>query len=196
MYTVWVDSLISEDTKSLLKEQFRLRKRIFIDGLHWQLPTLNELEIDQYDTPAASYCLAVDDHGKLLSSARLLRTDRELGPTTYMIRDTKLGKLEPGLPRALCDGFDAPVCKHTWEATRLTVCPELPKLEKKAALQALVNRMVAEAKRADVHRMIAIGGIELHSGVRMSGFKIKRLTEYKSTSSGNIAVFELPVFHF
>jgi hypothetical protein len=52
-----------------------------------------------------------------------------------------------------------------------------------------------EAQKAGVERMLAIGGLELALGVRMSGHSIQRLTPYHSTESGGIAVFQMPVVH-
>jgi N-acyl-L-homoserine lactone synthetase len=97
MNSFWVDSLTGGDTHSLFVEHFRLRKRVFVDELHWQLTPRGDQEFDQYDTPFASYCLVAHE-GKLAAGARILPTNLEMGPNTYMIRDAALGRLGAGLP--------------------------------------------------------------------------------------------------
>ncbi len=194
MKSFWVDSLTGGETHALFVEHFRLRKRIFVDHMNWRLTARGDQEFDQYDTPFASYCL-VADNGRLVASARILPTNVEVGPNTYMIRDAALGRLGSGLPPSICDGFAPPVCPHVWEATRLIVDPSLSKAEKKQAIRTTIDRMVLEAQKAQVDNMLAIGGIELALGVKMSGHPIERLTPYHSTESGGIAIFQMPVFH-
>ncbi|MCA0905153.1 hypothetical protein LCM27_01940 [Ruegeria marisrubri] len=194
MKSYWVDSLTGGDSHALFVEHFRLRKRVFIDGLNWRLNTRDDQEFDQYDTPFASYCL-VSDNDRLVAGARILPTNIEVGPNTYMIRDAALGRLGSGLPPTICEGFAPPVCPNIWEATRLIVDPTLPKETKKEALRITIDRLVAEARKAGVEKLLAIGGVELALGVKISGHAIERLTPYHSTESGGIAIFQMPIFH-
>lgn len=192
MKTHWINCLTGGATHQLLLEQFTLRKRVFIDNLGWKLSTKGHAEVDQYDTPYASYCL-VENAGKLVASARVLPTDVELGGTSYMIRDASLGRLGSDLPPHLCSNFKPPVSAKVWEATRLAVDPTLSKPEKKIALKATVRRMIQEAGRVGVLELLAIGGIELTLGVRSAGYQIERVTPFHTTISGKIAVFRMPV---
>jgi len=192
MQTYWIDSLTGGTTHGLFVEQFLLRKRVFIDGLEWNLATKGQAEVDQYDTPYASYCL-VEKDGRLVASARIIPTNVELGATSYMIRDASLGRLGTDLPPELCANFTPPVSPTTWEATRLTVDPCLSKSEKKKALHATVQRMLIEAQKAKTVELIAIGGIELPIGVRSAGYNIQRITPFFATVSGRIAIFRLSV---
>jgi N-acyl-L-homoserine lactone synthetase len=63
----------------LLDEAFRLRRRIFIDTLGWELPDLagdGDREIDQFDfTPAAHHLVAVNDAGRVVGTCRLTPSD-------------------------------------------------------------------------------------------------------------------------
>lgn len=195
MHSMWVSNIFADTENPFIVEHFQLRKQIFVDQMGWHLNTCEIGEVDQYDTPLAKYCLTVAN-GKLVASARLLPMDRELGPNSYMIRDAALGRLSPYLPPQICLGFDTPLDGHAWEATRLTVAPCLTKLEKKAALSQTISKMIQQARIAGIKRMVAIGGLELYLGARSSGHPISRKTDYYATTSGKIAVFELPIIHF
>lgn len=194
MNTYWTNCLTSGIPQRLLLAQFQLRKALFVDNYRWQLPTIGELEADQYDTPYASYCLT-ERNGKLAASARIVPTSTDLGTSTYMILDVALGRLKPSLPPELCNGFVPPASEKVWEATRLTVCPSLSKLEKRAALRTTVERMMEEARAARIEHYIAIGGIELSLGVRSAGHEVERLTPFWGVGSGKIAIYKLPVVH-
>ncbi|WP_082015819.1 acyl-homoserine-lactone synthase [Leisingera sp. ANG-M7] len=194
MNTYWANCLTTGIPQQLLRAQFQLRKALFVDNYRWQLPTIGELEADQYDTPYASYCLT-ERNGKLAASARILPTSTNLGTSTYMILDAALGRLSPSLPPELCSGFVPPSSERVWEATRLTVCPSLTKLEKRAALRYTVERMMAEARAARIDQYIAIGGIELSLGVRSAGYQVERLTPFLGVGSGKVAIYKLPVVH-
>lgn len=55
---------------------FEARKRVFVDLLKWNVPVLDDAyEIDQFDTPVASYLVLTDGESRHRASARLLRTD-------------------------------------------------------------------------------------------------------------------------
>ena len=46
-----------------LPGQHRLRRKLFIDRQSYNVPVYNELEYDQYDTPAATYVVRRDEGG-------------------------------------------------------------------------------------------------------------------------------------
>lgn len=59
--------------KELLAEMHRDRKRVFVDWLKWDVPVIDDMEIDQYDTDDAVYLLDVDPAtGQHIASIRLL----------------------------------------------------------------------------------------------------------------------------
>lgn len=194
MQTYWINSFTGGATHPLFVKQFQLRKVVFIDDLKWNLTTKGIAEVDQYDTPFASYCIVVQD-GQLVASLRVLPTNIELGTTSYMIRDASLGRLGADLPPEMCSGFSPPCSASVWEATRLTVAPNLSKELKKKALRSAIYRMITEATKSGVEQLLAIGGVELPIGVRTAGYQIQRLTPFHTTVSGKIAIFDLPVVH-
>lgn len=59
------------------RSMFEERKRVFVDLLGWNIPTLaNRYEIDQFDDDQAVYVVVTDLVGNHCGSARLLRTDQ------------------------------------------------------------------------------------------------------------------------
>ncbi len=67
------------DNSHLLDAMFRLRKRVFVDSLNWNIPTDGLREIDVYDEMGATYLVwCSDDRKRLYGSLRLLPTT---GPT-------------------------------------------------------------------------------------------------------------------
>jgi N-acyl-L-homoserine lactone synthetase len=81
----------------------RLRYRMFVERQRWDIPNYRGLEYDEFDTPAATYILAVDDQHRALGVARLIPTTRP-----YMVRS---------LWPHLVDG-DLPNSDLIWEASR------------------------------------------------------------------------------
>ncbi len=63
----------------LMDEAFRLRRRIFMETLGWELPDLagdGEREIDQFDfTPAVHHLVAVNAAGRVVGTCRLTPSD-------------------------------------------------------------------------------------------------------------------------
>lgn len=104
---------------TLLRQFFRLRKRVFVDTLDWELDVFDEMEIDQYDQETAEYILQVQD-GKCIGGARLLPTTTSFEvdgkPFSYMLRDAHLGRL-PGFPQEVTEHI--PVDEKVWELTRV-----------------------------------------------------------------------------
>lgn len=67
------------DNSHLLDAMFRLRKRVFVDSLNWNIPTDGSRETDHYDKMGATYLVwCSNDRKRLYGSLRLLPTT---GPT-------------------------------------------------------------------------------------------------------------------
>lgn len=54
----------------------RYRHKVFIETLGWDLPTRENLELDQFDRPDTIYLAAREEDGRLVGTARLLPTDK------------------------------------------------------------------------------------------------------------------------
>lgn len=107
----------------LLANLFRARKQTFIEQMNWDLPQADEMEFDQYDTPASRW-VAVHDGGQVLAGVRLTPTTARCGIYSYMIRDAQRGLLDT-IPTDLLD-FEAPVDPDVWESSRLFVAHDTP----------------------------------------------------------------------
>ena len=94
-----------------------LRKRFFVDNLGWNIPHDDQVEMDQYDNPKASYSLVLRD-GEVVGGARIMPTTAKWGTHTYMLRDAVQGKLIDIPPSVL--GRDI-VDEDLWECTRLVI---------------------------------------------------------------------------
>lgn len=126
-----------------LASQFRLRHKVFVEGQHWGVPNWRGMEYDQYDTPAAVYCVWRDDAAQVRGVARM-------APTTipYMIKD-----LWPDLVTARA----LPVHQDIWESTRLGIDHDLPKEVRRRVLSELILAYLEASLRFDVKGLIGIG---------------------------------------
>lgn len=126
-----------------LASQFRLRHKVFVEKQRWGVPNWNGMEYDQYDTPAAVYCVWRDDEQQVRGVARL-------APTTipYMIKD-----LWPDLvtQRAL------PSQPDIWESTRLGIDHDLPKETRRRILSELILAYLEASLHYGVKGLIGIG---------------------------------------
>jgi acyl-homoserine lactone synthase len=94
-----------------LLQMHRHRKAVFVDGLGWNIPVIDDFEIDRYDRDDTTYLLAKrDPYGPVLASARLLPTIQP-----HLMID---------LFRAACRGH-APCGPSIWEVSRFCVSPSV-----------------------------------------------------------------------
>ena len=104
---------------ALLRQFFRLRKKVFMDELEWGLNEYDGMEIDQYDQETAEYILQVKD-GICVGGCRLLPTTTKIkkgdAEYTYMLRDARLGRLD-SFPTNVTERV--PVSDDVWELTRV-----------------------------------------------------------------------------
>lgn len=120
---------------------FKARKTAFIDGLGWDLPTVDGMEFDQYDTPMSRW-IAVHRGSEVLGGVRLTPTTSRVMDYTYMLKDAQDGRL-PSFP---CDVLHekAPVCPTVCEASRVFILDGLP-MEYRSYIR---NMLLAEMLRA------------------------------------------------
>ena len=86
---------------------FQFRHYIFYEKLGWEVPSINNMEIDEYDEMDPVYILSAPDKKTVNGCVRLM-------PTTgsYMLKDT--------FPQLL-RGEKAPVSDDVWEYSRFAV---------------------------------------------------------------------------
>lgn len=127
-----------------LRAMFSARKRVFVDMLKWDVPVLAEAyELDQFDTPEASYLVLTNGENGHRASARLLRTD---GP--HILRD---------LFPMLCEGT-VPQRPDYREITRFCIEPTLPRCERRKARNQLISALVDNALETGLSGYTAVAG--------------------------------------
>lgn len=122
---------------------FRARHETFISRMRWDLPQVDGMEFDQYDT-AASRWVAVHERGRVLAGVRLLPTTHQCGIYSYMIRDAQRGLLEAIPSQLLWE--EAPIGTHIWECSRIFVSEQVPANQRLKVQFELIHQMVISAR--------------------------------------------------
>ena len=102
----------------------RLRYRMFVERQGWNVPNYRQLEYDEFDTPAATYILIVDDRNETLGTARLIPTTRP-----YMVE-----RLWPDLV-----DIELPHLPSIWEASRFGCDRELDARSRRRVVARLIQ---------------------------------------------------------
>jgi acyl homoserine lactone synthase len=105
-------------------EQHRLRHECIVQRQAWNVPTIRNMEYDQYDNPAAHYLVWRDRDGKARGSSRLYPTDRP-----YMLQE-----IFPHLVRKAA----LPRTQGVWEGSRFCVDASLKPEARKRIVQEIV----------------------------------------------------------
>ncbi len=121
----------------------RARRQVFIRAKGWELPEVDGMEFDQYDTPRARW-IVLHEYGEVLGGVRLTPTTSQCGQYTYMIRDAQNGLLD-SIPRDVLF-FKAPVKDEIWEATRLFLSADVPS-DRRMELQRLLLEKMSDTAR-------------------------------------------------
>lgn len=169
-------------------EFLRLRKRFFVDGLGWNIPTDGIVEMDQYDTPLAHYSL-VELNGKIIGGARCQPVECQWGPYTCMIKDAARGLLEdiPG------DLFKPDMSGPTvWEGTRLVVSDEISSLAGRTRCLALIiDGLMRVIGARGGTAMLTLSPTALHRTTKIVGLKATQISRpYTSADAREYALFE------
>ncbi|UYV16607.1 acyl-homoserine-lactone synthase [Porphyrobacter sp. ULC335] len=144
-----------------LRQMFHARKRVFVDVLGWDIPVIDGIyDIDQFDTPDATYIIITDELGRHRASARLLHTDLP----------HILGDLFP----CLCDG-PVPRSPKLREITRFCIEPELPARERRLARNQLVSALADHALDCDLSGYSAVASRTWYGQIAKFGWRCSRL---------------------
>lgn len=131
----------------------KARRECFILRHNWNLPQVEGMEFDQYDTPASRW-IAVHEGGEVLAGVRLTPTTARVGMYTYMIRDAQRGMLE-SIPSNLLD-FEAPVDPLVWEGSRVFVSQRVPAHLRTKVQTDLMCQMIRSARELGAQRMLGL----------------------------------------
>lgn len=131
----------------------KARRECFILRHNWNLPQVEGMEFDQYDTPASRW-IAVHEGGEVLAGVRLTPTTARVGMYTYMIRDAQRGMLE-SIPSNLLD-FDAPVDPTVWEGSRVFVSQRVPASLRTKVQSDLMFEMIKSARELGAQTLLGL----------------------------------------
>tara|TARA_R110002049_G_scaffold140930_7_gene302356 strand:- start:7393 stop:8214 length:822 start_codon:yes stop_codon:yes gene_type:complete len=120
----------------------RARRSVFIENKGWDLPQVDDMEFDQYDTPRARW-IVLHEYGEVMGGVRLMPTTSVCAQYSYMLRDAQLGLL-PDIPQDVLF-FKAPVRDDIWEATRLFLSDAVAAHRRIAFQRILMNQMAGAA---------------------------------------------------
>lgn len=140
----------------LFANLFRARKQSFIVQKNWDLPEVDDMEFDQYDTPQSRW-IAIHDMGTVLAGIRLTPTTARCGIYSYMIRDAQEGILGGSIPQDLLHA-PAPVDPHIWECSRVFVSHAIPQVYRRKVHFKMVEAMTSSAREQGATRLIALTG--------------------------------------
>lgn len=168
-----------------------LRKTFFVDGLGWEIPHDDELEMDQYDNPTAFYSLVLR-HGRVVGGARCQPTTARWGQHSYMLRDAHRGMLGDIPPDVMIEDISS---DRTWECTRLVISDAVStQAERSRCLQLIVDGLVDVSARNGGERLISLSPLSLVRALRQLGFGAERIgAPYKNEGDGRrYAVLAMP----
>ncbi len=131
----------------------RARRRSFIEKNNWELPEVDGMEYDQYDSPASRWVVVHDD-GDVLAGIRLTPTTARCGIYSYMIRDAQLGLVD-SIPNNLLN-FEAPVDPAIWESSRVFVMDAVPGKRRTKVQAAMMRGMIDAALEAEAKIVLGL----------------------------------------
>ncbi|MGI9488265.1 MAG: acyl-homoserine-lactone synthase [Geminicoccaceae bacterium] len=160
----------------------RLRHRLFVQRLGWDVPTHEEFEYDQFDTPAAVYLLWCDEHGHARGAVRLIPTTRP-----YMIKE-----LWPDM----AGDTELPSNAQTWEATRLGVDRDLSPALRRRVLGELIVACLEFGMAHGLNEFLCVMPVAILKGVlARSGCAVELLGCSKKMAGHDVAAARVPVSH-
>ncbi|MBT8457608.1 MAG: N-acyl-L-homoserine lactone synthetase [Rhodobacteraceae bacterium] len=138
---------------ALFTDVLKARHESFVVQRNWDLPTVDGMEFDQYDTPQSRW-IAVHHLGEVLAGIRLTPTTARCGIYSYMIRDAQLGLLD-SIPGDLLYE-PAPVCAQVWEASRVFIATHVPARSRGAVQANLMQEMVRTARDEGASQLLGL----------------------------------------
>ncbi|MEM6826123.1 MAG: acyl-homoserine-lactone synthase [Pseudomonadota bacterium] len=138
---------------ALFSDILRARRESFIVNRNWDLPEVDGMEFDQYDTPQSRW-IAVHQFGDVLAGIRMTPTTARCGIYSYMIRDAQRGLLET-IPRELLHG-EAPVDPQVWESSRVFVADHVPAALRAKVQASLMEEMIRTARAEGATRILGL----------------------------------------
>jgi N-acyl-L-homoserine lactone synthetase len=163
-------------------DYLRLRKRMFVDELKWDIPHNATMEMDQYDTPMAQYSLVMRD-GRIVGGARAMATTSSWGAHTYMLRDAFSGKLPHIPPEIMTVEIASPA---VWECTRIVISDELTtSAERAECMEHIIDGIVGITLAQGASEVIGLSSVALMRWLRGLGYPVGRIGQpYRNGEDG------------
>lgn len=162
-----------------LGSMFAARKRVFVDLLKWDVPVLGGIyEIDQFDTPDATYLILAGEGAIHRASARILRTDRP-----HILQD---------LFHFLCDG-PVPAHENYCEITRFCIDPDIPRGERRLVRDQLVTAIADHALATGISSYTAVATRTWADQVARFGWKCSRLGDVHHAACGELVAIRIDI---
>lgn len=127
----------------VMKAQYKLRHRAFLERQSYKVHSYNDMEYDQYDNPSAIYLVCMDD-----TNERALGVSR-LTPVAHR---SMLQDLYPDMVNNKNIFYE----KNIWEGTRFCVEKELNAAQRKDVANALVGAYFEFGFAHGAHKIIGI----------------------------------------
>lgn len=137
----------------LMANLLRARHETFIQQNKWDLPEVDGMEFDQYDTPASRW-IAVHEFGQVLAGVRLTPTTHRCGMYSYMIRDAQRGMLDTIPANLLYE--EAPVASNIWESSRIFVSHRVPAKFRFRVQLNLIHQMTLSARELGATEILGL----------------------------------------
>ncbi|MEO0703357.1 MAG: acyl-homoserine-lactone synthase [Pseudomonadota bacterium] len=137
----------------LFTDVLKARRESFIVQRNWDLPEVDGMEFDQYDTPQSRW-IAVHHLGEVLAGIRMTPTTARCGIYTYMIRDAQKGLLDSIPANLLYD--EAPVCAQVWETSRVFIASHVPAKARTQVQACLMQQMVKTARDEGASQLLGL----------------------------------------
>lgn len=157
---------------NLFTNYLKARRDVFIVQKGWNLPEVDGMEFDQYDTPLARWVI-LHEYGEVLAGIRLTPTTARCAQYTYMIRDAQLGLLKD-IPRDILY-MEAPVKDEIWEATRLFVSARVSASRRSRIQTLLMVGMAASARELGISHIIGIVPSVFHRWMKRIGMSAEAI---------------------
>jgi len=155
-------------------DYLKLRKKFFVDKLHWDVPHNDNFEMDQYDNPTAWYSL-VQRNGVVLGGARIMPTTSIWGKHSYMLRDAFRGTINTIPDRAMPSEIVSPM---VWECTRLVLTDDLTTHEeRRQCLSLIVDGLIDISADQGASELLTLSTVSLVRALRQLGFPASQLGE-------------------
>jgi N-acyl-L-homoserine lactone synthetase len=162
-----------------LEAMHRDRKKIFVDTLKWDVPVVDgQYEIDQFDTDAAIYLVALaPETQRHLGSVRLLPTT---GPHL-------LSEVFP----FLCDK-GVPIGDDVWEITRLCTAPAKD-IEPRLIRRRLATAMCEFGLLYGISRYTCVTHVQYLSNLLAVGWECELLGEPRQVDRDVVAALSISI---